>query len=232
MYLDGESFFENKSIADSNGSYLNYYKRQHEYNMVVSGKELFVEMLTNNEYRTSVSLHFIKRDFYNRKLSKFIPGILHEDNFFAIECILKANRVSHISKPLFVRRVRSDSIMTKEKSFAHSYGYFKTACMILSLVRELDLNDIEKRCVHTIFYEMLSLSRNVYRNLPSQEKNIAHYLDPIDQETFFRLVLVRKPKKMLKNLNFKTNVNRVIQYYKDHGFITTIKKIKEKLFLI
>lgn len=232
VYFDGETFFESKNIKDSNCSYENYYQRRHKYNKVVSGKELFVEMLTNNEYRTSVSLQFIRKDFYDGNLSGFIPGILHEDNFFAIECMLKANRVSHISKPLFIRRVRSGSIMTKVKTFAHSYGYFKTACMMLSLVGMLDLNDIEKKCVHTVFCKMLYLSRNVYRDLPSQEKKIVYYLDSIEQETFFRLVLVKKPRRLLRNINLVTNINRVVQYYKAHGFITTIKKIKEKLFLI
>ncbi len=231
LYFDAESFFDSVEVKESNIGYLNYYKRKNDYSAVTSGKELFVKMFDSNEYRTSACLCFINREFYETHLRKFIPGILHEDNFFALECILKARRVCHLAETLFYRRVRVGSIVTTCKTFAHAYGYFKCAVSVYELLDSVNLTELEMSAAFKIYSSMLNNSRLVYNNLTKSEQDVFNYLNPFEADLFSKFV--RTNKVVLennRNADLCMNIKRVIRCYKDHGLKITLLKIKENLF--
>ncbi len=234
LYFDAESFFESNQIKNKNIHYDNYYKRTGEYKKVMSGSELFVKMVSNNDYRTQVSLHFINGRFYKNNELQFMPGILHEDNLFAAECMLCAERVMHIPEALFLRRIRENSIMTTTKIFANSYGFFKSAVKLITFLDNKEFNEITKKSIHKIFVDMLSTSRNIYNKLNSDEQAVLNYLDPLERELFIRMVSDEgiKNNGILGATNestLKANLKRVIHCYREHGLKITIYKIVNRI---
>ena len=234
LYFDAESFFENHEVEEKNKQYKNYYRRSDKYKDVISGRQMLVRMVENNEYRTSVPLHFISKAYYDKQQFVFVPGLLHEDNIFAFECMLNANKVAHLNEPYFLRRVREDSIMTKNESFANAYGYFVCALKMMEVVKKLSLTKSENDAAFRIFNCMLSASRNIYLKLSNEEKGLIEVLNPLEAEVFTRLIVVKNNvvttlPNTINGYGFKSTLRRVKQCCQDHGLRVTVFKIIEKL---
>ena len=233
LYFDAESFFENEKVREENKGYENYYRRHGNYETVVGGKTLFVKMVENNEYRTSVQLHFINKNYYDQQQLSFVPGLLHEDNIFSFECMLNAERVAHIREALFLRRIRANSIMTNKRSFANVYGYFVCALKLMVLVKKLELNEIENNAASKKFKELLNTSRNIYMKLPNEEKKLLDVLNPLEAEVLTRTLIVKRAKvpkqRVIEKYGSIALIGRVKQSYKDYGLKVTISKAIAKL---
>lgn len=124
IYFDAESFFESEDLKEEMAVYVDYYVRKADYSKVVNGLELLRKMDENNEFRPSACLQMPKREFLKKHQIEFCCGIIHEDNLFSLECLLEAQRVKHIPKQFYMRRVRAESIMTATKEFKSSFGYY------------------------------------------------------------------------------------------------------------
>lgn len=240
LYFDAESFYDNKALESIHSEFKNYYSRNYDYDNVVNGRRLFSEMLRHGDYRTSVCLHFIKRSFYEGEKLYFIPGILHEDNFFAFDCMLKADRVAHVKKQFFLRRVREDSIMTQKKTFAHAYGYYISAWEMLKAVDGYKLTQSDKSQVVKVINSTLNNAVNEFEKLDKSAASVFSSLDALDKEKFTLLVLSRLKQRSNQKLNqdnkyarIRNKFRKVKQSYQDYGIkyttIKVFKKIKEKL---
>lgn len=124
LYFDGSTFYDNKELENSFGHMKNIYVRPCEYGEIYTGIELFCLLKKDNTYRVSPCLQFIKREHLIRNNLFFYEGIIYEDNLFAFQCILTANRVSHRKLRLFERRIRNDSTTIASLGYRHFYGYF------------------------------------------------------------------------------------------------------------
>ena len=90
-------FFDWQILADDRNKYKNKEcNRTYTYENVYTGKDLFVEMRKNIDYRVLAWSYLLRRKFYEENNLMFIPGILHEDNPFTFQCILLAERASHM----------------------------------------------------------------------------------------------------------------------------------------
>ena len=59
--------------------------RSKEYSAISSWKEILLEMLSNNDYKSVVWILFLHRGFYINNNMQFIQGFLYEDNLFTLE---------------------------------------------------------------------------------------------------------------------------------------------------
>lgn len=243
LYFDAESIFDSEKIENSNLSYKNYYKRPAVYAKPAGGRELFIKMFDNHDYRTSVPLQLIRRAFYEENSFSFLPGILHEDNLFTFQCMWKAKRAAHLAKSYFVRRVRGNSIMTGEQRFEHAYGYFKCAIKMAEFLSEDQFTEAERRQVQNLFKLLLSSSHNIYKKLDKNNKRVAVFLPPLEEILFQRLVvqensilgfcqLVQADGLEKNRLSLHANWKRLRQCYKEHGLRVTLCKIKAKILSI
>lgn len=91
-----------------------YFKRKGRYSEIVSGQEMFVNMMKNNDFCIAACLLIVKREWLLQKKIKFYPGIIHEDNMFCVQCYLGANTVKYINESLYIYRIRENSITTKK----------------------------------------------------------------------------------------------------------------------
>lgn len=94
----------------------NFYIRKDELcNTVMSGQHFLKESFQIN-YIVSACLGVYKREFLMLKKISFPQGIYFEDNVFALRVFLNSKNILCISDPLYVRRIRNDSITTSKIS--------------------------------------------------------------------------------------------------------------------
>ncbi|MDR2570125.1 MAG: glycosyltransferase [Oscillospiraceae bacterium] len=125
VYFDSDVIYESEEIAEKHKNFTKtYYVRGNDYHKVTDGAALFVAMMKNEEFRCQVCMQFSKTNYLKANGIRFYEGIIHEDELFAFQCLLSANRVLHVKKPYYVRRIRANSVMTKTKGFSNFYGYF------------------------------------------------------------------------------------------------------------
>lgn len=100
------------------------YKRSMHYNGVYTGPEMFTALKKMGEYYCCPVMYMLRTEFVRNNYLCFHRAILHEDQPFTLQAMMKAKRVGHIQKPFYKRRVHADSIMTRKVSFANVHGLF------------------------------------------------------------------------------------------------------------
>lgn len=192
LYFDAEAVFESPELEKKHSIYTTYYTRKGGYGRVCSGEELFVHMIGNKEYRTSACLQLIKRDLLVSRRIRFYPRMLHEDNLFTTEVMLAAKRVSHRARPLYIRRVREDSIMTISKSFNHLYGYLKVVMGLARLgeenVRRQETMSALNGFLKSIERQTISIADNVYGSNRLFKEDMERMTN-VEKTTLFRIIM-------------------------------------------
>ena len=143
IYFDAEAFFETEELEQTYKSYKTYYNRLHSYQDVVSGKELFMQMNKNKDFKPAVWIQMLRRNFLLENNLCFYKGIIHEDNLFSLQVILLEDKVKHIPKTFYYRRIREDSIMTSGIGFKNSYGYMVCISELIWFIKEHPIENTE-----------------------------------------------------------------------------------------
>ena len=87
------------------------YERSREY-AAKNGRQMLLELLDTDEYRTAVPLMLFRQDYIRKHILRFRPGILHEDELFTFYVYHGDGVVAHCHEQLYARRMRQASIMT------------------------------------------------------------------------------------------------------------------------
>jgi glycosyltransferase involved in cell wall biosynthesis len=185
LYFDGRVIFEDKRTAKRQKWYKGFYVRQKEYSEVTSGQELFVKMKINGEYRHSQCLQFIRKAYLKRLKLFYHEGIYHEDVAFNLQAMLQAERVSHIKKKFFIRRVRANSIITQKINYKHFYGRFSGYIDMLNFII---VNNIREPLVFSELTEGLSAAISAYDLLTRIEKKKINTFLPLERYLFDTLI--------------------------------------------
>lgn len=112
LYFDAGLIFDNEILEEKYKKNETYYIKNNDYSDVITGRELFVKIINNNEFSAPVWLYLIKHSFLKESNIKFYEGIFHEDELFTPELMLNAEKVSHRNRKVYIRRYREGSIMT------------------------------------------------------------------------------------------------------------------------
>ena len=92
------------------------------YPDVSSGKELYVQWMKRWDWMPSQPRYFYRRDFLMENDIRFPEGLLHEDEMFTFDVLMKAGRVRAFPEKWFIRRFRRDSIMTGVMTYRNVEG--------------------------------------------------------------------------------------------------------------
>lgn len=84
----------------------------HVYPGILTGKELFMRWMETWEWMPSQPRYFYDRSFLENNWIRFPDGMLHEDESFAFDVLMKARRMRILDEAWFIRRFRKDSIMS------------------------------------------------------------------------------------------------------------------------
>lgn len=188
LAFNGKTIFENYQAAFEQPVYLHYYDNRTADNGVFNGRKLFKSLLENNSYRTSVPLMLLKTEFLKDKNLLFEKGIVHEDNLFTFLVYLFAERAQYVEDIGYIRRVRSDSIMTKKAAFKNVYGYFISYIKSLSALHRLELNE-ETESFNEFLHRTITNARNIYNQLDEEERLKAEEIPDYYKADFQTLIL-------------------------------------------
>lgn len=182
VLFNGDVFNEKERKNEINGF---FYTTKGTYPAIYEGGELFSRMLDFNEYRSVVALRFIRSEFIKKEHIRFMEGIIHEDEWFSLQTMLKSHRVKHIDKMYFHRRLRSGSIMMThdvEKSF---YGYMIT---LEEMCKEYKNNIKQREMIERYAYLIMNcvmrnyveMKPDVCKKYQKEVKELKHYLKDVN----------------------------------------------------
>lgn len=162
LCFDGNTFYDQESLKNKFPYYQNYYKRHYNYD-ISTGRNMFEKMITNNEFRTACPLYLFKREFLHKNNITFFEKILYEDLLFTTRCFLIADKVGYISKQLYNRRIRDNSIVTSsENVYRKLQSYRIIYCELLKFLKEEGIEDESTRILkQTIIANILELEKTV-----------------------------------------------------------------------
>lgn len=107
VFFDGYVFFDECEEDNSTSRYIRKETYQPE-----TGREMLLNLLINDEYRTAVPLMLFRRSYLLNNGICFEEGIIHEDELFTFLVYNADGKVAHCHEQLYARRVRPASIMT------------------------------------------------------------------------------------------------------------------------
>ena len=139
IFFDSQAVFESEALAKRYASYP--AGRRGEYpDGPVSGMVLFEKFIEQQEWTCYVQRQFWNRAFLIREGIRNPVRVEHEDEVFAFQAILAAERVRYWKKSFFIRRYRGDSVMTSPPAPKNFYGYFMDGCYMDRFARERGLH--------------------------------------------------------------------------------------------
>ena len=126
IFCGASIFFDPVELYKGNNPYkrVDMYNFKGNYPEPVSGRELLKKMTGIGDFKSSVCIRLFKQSFLQENKLLFHEGIIHEDEIFTVHSLNVAKRSWIHNEPLYLRRIRPDSIMTREKSWKNVYGYY------------------------------------------------------------------------------------------------------------
>lgn len=157
VFFSAQSFYDSYEALEQHPGFTTYYNYTGEYEKQLSGKELFVQLRENGDFKPSACLQLIKRDFLTEHSLTFMTGIIHEDNLFTVQCLSVSTSSFVLPEQLYLRRVRCESIMTSKKGLRNAFGYYRS---IIGVARFLDA---EPSSTERDFAEALQTQVSIWR---------------------------------------------------------------------
>lgn len=180
-YIEEESpdviFFEAKAINYFNSNFdfskdrckklNNYYTRRGSYPGILTGPQVMEEASRRGEFIPSACLSVCKLSFLKRKSINFIPKLIHEDNPYTFEILLKAKSVLILKDKIYLRTVRPESITTKEKSIRNIWGYYSSFLKTQELLHDIllvqSLSEEQVYAFQVISHNFLKAAQNLWK---------------------------------------------------------------------
>lgn len=134
LMFDCYAFLDGTVAAATWKRYSTYYQRSHAYSEVRPGPQMIADMRRNRDYRPHVGMYIARTAFVRESASRFIPGIIHQDNPYTFALLLNAERVAHTDADIYARRIRPGSTITTLHDARSVVGYFLS---YVAMVREI-----------------------------------------------------------------------------------------------
>ena len=164
LTFDCNTFYE----EDYNGNYTHKIDRSDILNSdICKGNLLFNKLIENNKMYYETWLNFFKADFLIANNIKYRENLIYEDVLITVKCYLYANRVKYINNKLFNRRVRNNSIMTKNKTEKNIEAHYICAVELYELynllIDDMDASTKKKleKCICNFYSYCLINSYNL-----------------------------------------------------------------------
>lgn len=219
-------------------SRMDYYERKTDYNGVMTGREFFIKMSENADFKPSACLQIIRRDFLIKNNLWFIEGLFYEDNPFTIQCLFHSKRVRFDNIDLYNRRMREKSIITSSAGLKSSYAYFLVLKAIERIAEENDFGSDRD------FYKalMIQLRRTLFLSADyaneATEDEIMDFVAGLDEKDgldyYFSVKVASEHRKRLKefsrrvrDLNEKNVMDSYVYRFKEKELDSYVQKCRE-----
>lgn len=98
-------------------------KRNNQYEIPLKGRELLERMWDTHEYYPLVWLQLARRDFIEKHGIRFRSDIIFEDQLYTYYILYYSQKAICINEEIYYKRIRNNSICTKEKGYDYLYSY-------------------------------------------------------------------------------------------------------------
>lgn len=182
-----------------------YYSRNMNIQEPIKGTDAFINMYRNDKYLVSACLQMIRKQYLLESNVTFCEGLLHEDNLYTFFTLINANKVGCLDREYYMRRIRSNSIMTSRYTHKNVYGLFISYDKILQGLDGLNISDVEANNYIDLYLKRLTdESIRIYLLLSDDEKQ--KFINSISERQK-RLFILNKDmsdiKWMIKDLESK-----------------------------
>lgn len=132
------------------------YERSREY-AAKNGRQMLLDLLDTDEYRTAVPLMLFRRDYMLAHGLRFRDGLLHEDELFTFYVYHADGIIAHCHEELYARRVRPASIMTGTSARRHYDSMYEIYMELSALYRDKTIrNEAGRRYLARISRSVLA----------------------------------------------------------------------------
>lgn len=143
--------YEDESMRPKFGANPAAYKG--DYPDVIKGQELYKKWMKLWDWMPSQPRYFYRREFLIDNKIRYIDGMLHEDETFAFDVLMNAERIRVLKEEYFIRRFRASSIMSSVPTMRNVDG----CITILSHVDGFKTDDDElKKAIEFYKYKIFS----------------------------------------------------------------------------
>jgi len=144
--LDG-IFFDSRVVYDSPELAKRYqsYRAAHAGTYpegVMGGLELFEAFMAQRDWTCYVQRQLWRSDFLREQGMAFPTWASHEDEAFAFEALVAAQRVAFVPEPYFLRRYRVGSVMTTTPTLKNFASYFQGYCLMTRFVHDAGITSV------------------------------------------------------------------------------------------
>lgn len=150
VLFDGESFVDDKIIDEQTTELLSAYLTKgfkpdtyvrNAPKEVFNGGDFLAHQMDNNKFIASPVLYLYKLEKFRN--IRFVPSIIHEDNAFTMELLVKNGKVMATPNNLYRRRIRQNSIMTSPKTMRNVNGHLAVLKRMAEVFCETEDADIK-----------------------------------------------------------------------------------------
>ncbi|MDO4622186.1 MAG: glycosyltransferase [Eubacteriales bacterium] len=150
-----EFIYETRALEEK--FHTNHAQFKQEYPKVTDGRSLYVKWMDIWDWMPSQPRFFYRRDFLQKNTIRFVDGMLHEDETFAFDVLMHADRIRVTNDEFFIRRFREDSIMSSIPRMKNVEGCIE----ILKHVSEYPVKD--EALLRSIRFYMSKIFRDAAR---------------------------------------------------------------------
>ena len=186
VFFDAETLIE-KGVSDVvRRQYEGFYVNRNVESKVTTGKELMAMLNEAKAYRTPVQLAFMRRGFYDQAMLSNYNGVVHEDNLFTFRSLRAAERAMYVPEPLYIRRIRADSIMTVKTTMKNYIGY-SVCCYEVWKLTEKGCTEAERRTLD----ELLMSTDSCMKRIREQERPKINLISVGDKIRFCSVPVIK-----------------------------------------
>lgn len=212
-------YFSAKVFADKDASdyVLNeasrlerYYYRNYNILEPILGEKAFISLSVQGCFLVSPCLQIIKKSYLQEKNICFYEGILHEDNLYTLFSLLQAKRVGCVDMKLYERRLRNNSIMTKQKTYENVYGLFLSFDEIEQKYFDIKYQEIDiYKYIELFMKRLLDESIHIYKMISKEDQII--YLSSLNKRQERKFQLYLEMDKLKEDILFLENENESLK---------------------
>ena len=192
IFFDSQVLLESEDLARYAESYLSM--RTGEYlDRVMTGQALMELFMKNDEWMVYVQRQFWRREYLLQNEIYSPEMTEHEDELFSFIAALLAKRVRYVRKDYFVRRYRSDSVMTRAPHAKDFVGYFRIFCRMIEFANEHQITGLGvDRSIHSMYsnavrflYEYENRKDSIKWFSPGEQKDYRLFRTILESQEFF-----------------------------------------------
>ena len=140
LFFDSQVVYESPELATRYQSYPAIHKGSYS-DGVMAGIALFDAFIKQQDWTCYVQRQLWRSDFLREKGIEFPTWASHEDEAFAFEALVSAERVAFMPEPFFLRRYRAGSVMTSKPTLRNFASYFQGFCHMARFMHEQGIDD-------------------------------------------------------------------------------------------